>query len=475
MNILLVNPACREPALIPLGLGYIASVLRRQGHNVKIMDLNAENKDLPAIEKELASIEYELIGIGGLTTTYGFVKKFSSISKKVKPEAKIIAGNMVSTAHPALLLQNSDVDICVIDEGELTIDELAHKIKNFPNLQDIDGIAFKRDDEIITTKPRRRIKDLDNIPFPAWDLFPMDRYLYNPIYNEHGRRSVNVSAVRGCPFQCIYCSRPFGSLTIARSADSVISEVRALVERYRVEFIAFSDDLFITNRRWVMDLCDKLMNERMGVGWGTSGRVNLVDMELLRKMRKAGCETLSYGFESGSQKILDNMKKAVTIEQAKKAIDMTRRAGIAVEGSFMIGMIGETEETVNETVDFIKKTGLTLHRFFYTTPYPGTPLYEIARKMGRIPCDEDKYVTSLGEMYSTFLVNLTQMKDEKLKTLKEVSEKKIVHNFGLRARTEIFANSLRRIYGNAKVRMKVGGITSLLKWVSRKLIDRMKR
>ena len=472
MKILLVNPSCRIPALIPLGLGYIASVLRNDGHEIEFLDLNLDKDSCKNHEKALSNKDFDIIGIGGLTTTYTFVKNFSRIAKTLVPKAKIVAGNMVSTAHPELLLNNSHVDICVIDEGEATMIELARKIKDYPNIDTVNGIIFKRDNELIKTKPRDRIQDLDSLPFPAWDLFDMETYINNPIHAEYGRRSMNISTVRGCPFQCIYCSRPFGSRSYMRSSKSIISEIKALKERYKIDFIGFTDDLFILNKSWVMKFCDDLIKEKVKIKWGSSARVNLVDQELLSKMKKAGCEVVSYGFESGSQSILNTMSKGVTVEQAEKAIDMTRKAGITIEGSFMIGMIGETEETINETVDFIKRTGLMQHRFFYTTPYPSTPLYDMAKKMGRIPKDEDRYVASLGEMYSLLLVNLTDMSNERLSDLKAKVEERIKNNFNIRTKLEIIRIEARRVKADIKKRIKKNGLLTTLKWSFKKVKER---
>jgi len=468
MKILLVNPPCRIPTHIPLGLGYIASVLRADGHHVTLMDLNAENRPFPEIEKELERIDCGLIGIGGLTTTYKFVKEFSSLVKKIKPKVKIMAGNMVSSAHPKLLLDNSEIDICVFDEGEETVRELANKIAKSRDTDNVKGIFFKKNQEVLFSAPRERIKDLDKLPFPAWDLFAIDIYANNVMNNSYGKKSINVSTVRGCPFKCVYCSRPFGSRVYMRSSESIVSEIKALKARYNIQYIAFSDDLFILKRQRVMDLCDILIKERVNIEWAASGRVNLVDRALLRKMRKAGCRALGYGFESGSQKILDIMKKGADIAQAERAIELTRKAKISVEGAFMFGMIGETEETINETVEFIKRTDLDINRLFYTTPYPGTPLYDMAKKKNRIPEDEDKYVSSLGEMYSTFLVNLTDMEGEKLKRLKEDAEKKIRKNFSVRVKLGNLKNEAIRIWTNMKKNLKKDGIFKTISWIAGK-------
>lgn len=472
MDILLVNPPCRMPNVLPLGLGYIASVLREDGHSVSLIDLNAEPKTLVEIERCLEKSQAKLIGIGGLTTTYNFVKRFSDSAKRVKPDAKLVAGNMVSTAYPELLLRNSEIDICVIDEGEDTVVELARRIGDYPRLDDVNGIAFKRDGSIIVTGQRKRIDDLDRLPYPAWDLFPMEIYINNPIDDEYGKRSMNVSAIRGCPFQCIYCSRPFGSQVYSRSPAGVVSEIKALKNSYHIEYVGFSDDLFMVKRKWVMELCDEMIRQGLRIGWGASARVNLVDPVLLQKMRQAGCEGLSYGFESGSQKILDIMKKNVKVEQAETAIEMTRKAGIKVFGSFMIGMTGETEETVNETVEFVKRTGLALHRFFYTTPYPGTPLYETAKQMNRIPQDEDAYVGSLGEMHNTLLVNLTEMTDSQLKDIKETAEKRIKDSFSLSTRLEIAREESRRVLADVRKRIRNEGLVSTLNWSLAKIRKR---
>lgn len=474
MKILLVNPPCRTALVLPLGLGYIASVLRNDGHTVSIMDLNMKNLPMDSVEKEIADSYWDVVGIGGLSTAYKFVKTFSAAAKKVSPRTKVIAGNMVSTASPHLLLDHADIDICVIDEGEDTVIELMRRLNDFPELEDVNGIAFKKDDKFIKTHPRKRIVDLDKIPYPAWDLFSMEDYIATTIHREYGRRSINVSAVRGCPFQCVYCSRPFGPIVHRRSTKSVIAELKELKRNYNIEFVCFSDDLFTLDKRWVMEFCDAMIGERIGIGWSSSARVNLVDWEFLKKLKKAGCEILGYGFESGSQKILDNMRKNVTVKQAEDAIRLTRKAGIIVEGSFMIGMAGETEETVNETVDFIKRTGLTLHRFFYTTPFPDTVLYKMAKDMGRMKYDEDEYMSLLGEMYSTFLVNLTDMPDEELKSLKERAEARIRKNFSIATRMNIALDEYKRTAANFKKHRNTEGAVLAMRWALDRAIKKIR-
>ncbi|MFH1202760.1 MAG: radical SAM protein [Candidatus Omnitrophota bacterium] len=470
MKVLLMNPPCRSPNMIPLGLGYIASVLRNDGHKVEILDINAYQYNDREVEEKIKEAEFDCVGIGGLTTTYKYIKWLTKLIRRLRPKVRIIVGNMVATATPRLLLENSDVDIAVIDEGEDTVREL-FSAKDEGDLNSINGLWYKRNGAIFQTAPRDRIKDLDKIPFPAWDLFPMEVYLKNPIHIEFGLRSINLCAVRGCPYQCVYCSRPFGQRVYARSADNIIEELKELKRSYRVEYVAFSGDHFIVSKKWVLELCNKLRSAKLNIKWGATGRVNLVDKELLKAMKKSGCICLGYGFESGSQGILNNMDKRVTINQAEMAIKLTRVSGIYVMSSFMFGMVGETRDTIHQTVDFIKRTKIPEHRLLFTTPYPATPLYELAKTMKRLPPDEDKYVESLGEMRDTFLVNLTDFSNEELTRLKKEAEEEIQENFDIGIRLGRIYMQLKRRWGWIMLNYKDEGALATLRIIFNKLLE----
>ncbi len=467
-NILLINPPCRLPTLIPLGLGYIASVMRLGGYPVEVLDINGFGYPDEKVAEIIRSSDFDIVGIGGLTSTYKYVKWLSGIIKKEKPSVPIIAGNMVSTAHPELLLKNSSVDIAVIDEGELTFKELVSIIETKRALDGVKGVYYKNSDGSITkTPPRERITDLDSLPFPAWDLFPMEIYLNNSTTSvgSFGLRQINISSVRGCPYECTFCSHPFGRKVARRSPKSIISEIKELKRLYNIGYIMFSDDLFLVNEAQVMEFCDMMISERLDIKWAAAGRVNLVNERVLRAMRKAGCVELGYGFESGSQVILDRMKKHVAVKQAEEAISMTRKAGIRVYGSFIFGMPGETRYTMNETLKFIKRTRLPISRFFYATPYPGTELYEIARQMGRLPHDEDAYIESLGEMRTTFLVNLTGFTNKDLVKAKNDAESAARRNFNASLKIELFLQNWQRRYILFLIEVKNKGIGSAVRAV----------
>lgn len=426
MKILLINPPYeRIPKEIPLGLAYIASYLENNGHKVDVLDIDGCGYGKKEVEVIISKSDNDCFGIGALSSTYRYIKWLTSIIKFHHPNKVIIAGNMVATAHPETLLKNSNVDIAVIGEGEVTCKELLDVLKAAGNLDAVKGIAYKKGGKVIFTPPRERIRNLDELPFPAWEHFPVETYLRNPIYREHGLRSLNISTIRGCPFDCIFCSRAFGRTVTKRSIDNIISEIRELIEKFQVQYVAIIDDLFISDQKHVYEFCDKLAAEKLNIRWGAAGRVNLINEPLLKKMKAAGCDLLSFGFESGSQKILDIMKKRAKVEQAENAIKLTMQAGIRVIGSFMIGMIGETRETVEETVNFIKRTNLPNCRFFFATPYPGTALYDMANKMGCLKQDEDTFLEGLGEMADTMAVNLTDFSDQELTGIKKSAEERL--------------------------------------------------
>lgn len=468
MKILLVNPPCRNPNMVPLGLGYIASILRNQGHQVGILDINGYQYSIPEVEDKIKRLDYDCAGIGGLSSTYKYVKWLAETIKKHRPQAKVIAGNMVATAAPRLLLEKSRVDIAVIDEGERTCEELFSALSNKDELKTINGIWYKEDGKIYQNPLRNRIDDLDKLPFPAWDLFPMEVYLKNPIHIEFGARSINICAVRGCPYACSFCSRPFGRTVVARSAEHIAEEINELKKDYKVGYIAFSGDHFIVSRDWIFDLCAKLKKTK--IKWGAAARVNLVDKEMLKAMKDAGCICLGYGFESGSQQILDNMNKRVTVEQAGQAIKLTRQAGIYVMSSFMFGMVGETKETIKASLDFIRMMRIPEERLLFTTPYPGTPLYELAKKMGRLPLDEDKYLESLGEMQHTCLVNFTDFSNEELIQLKNSSEASIRKNFDIFTRLERRLFGIRRRLSALILEYKVNGPGASLRRLCKSMV-----
>lgn len=433
MKILLINSPIRlnaKPNNIPYGLANVASTLMSQGFDVEIFDVNALRPSKDQIIETLKNMHWDIVGLSGLITTIAFQKWLISKLKTINPQAMLISGGGLATACSQLLFEETQVDIAVIGEGEQTMLELCHAIEARADLNGIPGIHFRQNNRIIRNEPRRNISNLDDIPFPAWDLLPMDIYLKNPIWgdvanNSSGfrrdvtvNRSMNIISSRGCPFACNYCYHLFGRSEYRfRSAQNVIDEIEMLVDRYGADFIGFVDDNMMASEKRVLEFCDLMIKKRFPVTWGCHGRVTSAKPFILKRMEEVGCVWIGYGIESGSQKIIDAMSKRATVEQAKQAIIHTRNAGIYPNTTFIFGYPGETVHTVQQTIDFKKEMGLECGSFF-ATPYPGAPLYKQIRSLIK---NEKAFIQSLGNA-TEFSINLTDFDDETLFKLKKAMD-----------------------------------------------------
>ncbi|MBW2107572.1 MAG: B12-binding domain-containing radical SAM protein [Deltaproteobacteria bacterium] len=429
MKVLLINAPIRleaKPNCIPYGLAAIASVLREAGFEVEIYDLNARRPAKDEIRKELERKTWDVVGMSGLITTYGFQCWLSGVLKELNPDGLVVSGGGLATSSSDLLFENSRIDVAVIGEGEQTMPALCRTVERGGDLGSVRGLRFRKNGRIVETPKRPNIKDLDTIPFPAWDLLPMEIYLANPIWGNAAKnssgfkkdiavnRSMNVISSRGCPFSCRYCYHLFGASSYrCRSAENVFEEVCALVDHYHVDFVGFVDDNMMAHVPRLLDFCRMMEKGGVPVRWGCHGRVTSAKPEVLEKMAAAGCVWIGYGIESGSQKMLDAMNKKATVAQARQAILNTRRAGIYANTTFIFGYPGETRETIQQTVQFKRELGIACGSFF-ATPYPGTVLYEQIRDRIR---DEEAFIRSLGNA-TEFSINLTEFSDEELLTLK---------------------------------------------------------
>lgn len=433
MKILLISPfltPLRKPEVYNLGLGYIAAALIQEGHDIKVLDIEGYRYTQAKVLDIIRNIECDIIGIGTIITGYTYVKLLIKEIKRLKPNIPIILGNSIGSTIPEIALIDLDVDFIVVGEGEITIKELIKAIEKKSDLNNIKGICFKKNGKIIHTAERELIEDIDSIPIPAWDLFPQNIYMNNyPSNNLLPPPIATISTVRGCPYHCTYCYHPFQNRKIRyHSPERIIKEIKILKEKYNINSFAFADDLSIGNKERIYKFCDILEEEKLNLKWQVTGRVNFVDENLLKRMKSAGCQIMSFGIESGSQKILNNIKKQVTVHQAKKAIFLCKKVGIYPLCSFMIGNVGETRETVYETVSFINKYLDEIKYFFITTPYPETELFEFAETRGLIK-DKIALFENYGEQGKKLLVNVTNMSNRELILLKEEAEHAIRQNY----------------------------------------------
>ena len=267
MNILLINPQLygvqSEPRL-PLGLGYIASVLRNDGHNIKVVDANALKLSDDQIEKLINESRCDAAGLTGLITQFKQVQRLASIIRKNSNAITVLGGGLAS-AVPEVILRKTDIDIVVIGEGEETASDLFRCIEKRVSLDGVKGIYFKKDDKIFKTERRDSISDISSLPFPAWDLFPMERYFDNGVMCMPKRR-ISIITSRGCPYQCTFCFHGiFGHRYRARTAENVFREIELLYQQYNIKGFVFEDDTFVLDKKRVYRLCDLITENRLKV------------------------------------------------------------------------------------------------------------------------------------------------------------------------------------------------------------------
>lgn len=430
MDILIINPPIREwakPNCVPLGLGYIASTLRMAGHSIDMLDINAYQYSKERVLAILKKKNPDFILTGGIITTYSYLKWLTSQLKDLFSDIPIMIGGSVSTSIPEIALNTLNIDIACIGEGEITAVEVANCIEYGKKLSSVKGIYYRKNGKIFRNEMRKPIKDLDSIPFPAYDLFLMDIYINNPVgyinkdkwgsgsrISDDVPKSININVTRGCPYRCRFCYHDYlGPGYRHRAPQHVLKEMDFLNEEYGVTYFLWSEDESLINRKFIHEFCDLMIKSKRDYQFALAGRVNIVNEKMLTELKNAGCNMVAYGIESGSQKILDNMNKQVKVEQAKNAVKLTKKIFGDADCSFMIGYPGETDETIQETKEFCKELDLAPEVIFFATPYQGTELYEYAKKLGLIK-NEVEYVSKLWEQGEQIAVNFTNWTDEEL-------------------------------------------------------------
>lgn len=379
MRVILINPSqtaeLSPDVYLPINLAYIAAFLRRYQHKVKIIDLQIECKSIEKLKSEIKKFDPQIVGITSMTPNFPYALKIAELVKEMNRNIKTVFGGTHVTATPKETLKNKYVDFVVIGEGEETAAELVNTLQHNKNLKNVKGIGFKKNGKIIINSSRPYIKNLDELPLPVYDIVNIEEY------KKH-KNGILILTSRGCPFNCIFCASHLvnGKKIRRRSIENIMEELKFLKNKYEVKRIAFYDDTFTLDRKYVIELCKRMIEENLSFEWWCNTRVDTVDEELLKWMKKAGCNEISYGFESGTQRILDYIKKGFRVEESKKAVEMTKKIGIDMHGFFIINFPNETKKEMRKTIKFARKMPIIGFRLSLATPYPGTELYEICKK-----------------------------------------------------------------------------------------------
>ncbi|MFH1541428.1 MAG: radical SAM protein [Elusimicrobiota bacterium] len=363
----------------PLGLATIAGSLVSKGHSVKIDDLN--KIDEKTFLADLHSFNPQYVGISFTTPLTEESFRLVKIVKEANKNIVVIAGGVHPTSMPHDVLESSEIDIICLGEGDYSIIDI---VEGKP-LEDIVGIAFKQNGNCYVSQRREFIKNLDDLPYPAWRLFNLQNYKTTKLLTKANPTGW-IETSRGCPYGCVYCNKNvFGKNFRTKSIKRVVDEMQYMLDCGFKE-IHISDDCFTVNIERAKGICEEIIWRNLRFSWATiTGiRADRVDQELLILMKRAGCYRVLYGIETGNDDILKVICKGETCEDIRKAVKMSKKAGLEVYGSFMLALPGETEKTMQETINFAKELELDIAKVSITIPLPSTPYFEQLSMMGKI-------------------------------------------------------------------------------------------
>lgn len=493
MKVLLIDPPYTifsgfDNRYFPVGLSYIGSVLRGNGYDVAIYNVDRERQDVGELNlsEEYKSLEKyreginndnhfiwnkivavvqdyspDVIGITAMTMKFGSVVKSAEICKKVRPDAKVIVGGPHVTDWPEICLQSQYIDFCVSGEGEESIVKLLEAIKNsFTDYLEISGVSFKKNGQIVLRKHTPYIRDMDKYPYPGRELLlNQDRYTSEDMGV--------IMTSRGCPYKCGFCSHP--PKVRYRSLDNVIEEIKYVKEKYGTQQFAIKDDSFTVNRKRTMQFCEMLVKEKIDINWDCTTRVNLIDDELLDIMQKAGCNTIKVGIETGSERILKEVDKGVTFEQMKKAADMLNKHGIFWSAYFMYGLPTETKEDMLKTLGFMKILNPPYAGLGLYAPMPNTYLWNKGLELGLINSGVDIkhfFVTNPKDyFFKDYRKRVTSMEYNEFMETAEYLMK------GFNKHNTYLTKMLKRGWSRKKAykkdpKLMIGDIKKAFKWVT---------
>jgi anaerobic magnesium-protoporphyrin IX monomethyl ester cyclase len=371
---------------IPLGIYYVAAYLRRYGYDVFVTDAEALGRSEEEIMDEVAETRPDFIGIGSTTVAFHRALRTAEMLKQSFPEIPVVLGGPHVTSNPEHALSFEPFDFGVVGEGELTALELFDALSDGKPVDHVPGLAFRDGSgKVVLTGRRQYIADLDDLPFPAFDLIP-DIGLYTPPPSNYRTLPVvNMITSRGCPSLCTFCDRNvFGRRYRERSADNIFGEIRALHERYGIREIAFVDDTFLLNKRRIYSLFERVERAGMHFHWTCMSRIDNVTFDFLSFLRKNGCWSIAFGIESGDEGILKVIRKEISLERTTQVLQWCRKLGIRTKGFFIVGHPLETAETIEKTIRFACRSELDAVVVTLNTPIPGSFQYERAKDYGTL-------------------------------------------------------------------------------------------
>jgi len=443
----------------PLGLLYIAAYLVQHEKEVKILDCLGLDRDhveqdgdhfrhglgLNAIYDYIKNYNPDIIGISSMFTLhYKGVKDVAEVARKACPKALIVVGGSNASALSEIVMEDSNVDIVVKGEGELTLLDIIERLEAGRELLDIPGTVVRENAQIKINPPREFIKDLDSLPFPARDMIPIDVYLHDWYRTKMAMRPprANMISSRGCAFNCIFCATHaiWRHVWRPRSAKNVVDEIEYLVKTYGVREVAFQDDNLTLKKDRMIEICDEIINRNLNIKWCTPNGVAIwtLDEEVLDKMKKSGCYRLTFGIETGSLETQKFIRKTqINLEKAKKIIKYCNKIGIWTHSAFIIGFPYETKNNIEDTVNYAINSDLDGAAFFIATPLPSTDMFELYKNEGLIT-NLGHDITNWAATTDTAAYDTKYLKREEIQTMKDGAVSRFYRRSAMR-----FLNPLR--------------------------------
>ena len=498
MRILLIDPPFFRfmgyyNRYFPISLACLATVLQKAGHEVQIYDadcnINPTKMDFTRLEddypdylksvknenhpiwqevrKKLRDFKPDIAGITVWTTFVASVLKVASLCKEYNTSLPVIMGGPhISIKHDEMIKICSDVDFLVRGEGEETLLELVSVLQNHrdtksqdkrsKDLRTIKGLSYRENDKIVNNPPRPFIENLDSMPYPAREL----------LCNKNTYTSEDMGLImtsRGCPYNCLYCATSIWQRKVRyRSIDNIIHEIKHVIDRYNTQQFTFKDDSFTVNRRRIVEFCRRLKEEKLNISWDCNTRVDLIDEELLRTMKSAGCNSIKVGIETGSDRLLKLISKNTTLTQASSAAALLRKVGIHWTGYFMMGLPSETKQETYQTLAFMKELKPDFASLSVYEPFPGTGLFDIGVKKGLVQKDRtlEDFYTICPKYY--YIKNLNKrvdtMPEDEFEQL-EFQMKRAFHRYNRRisklakravARSRVYLHEPSIFFGDIK-------------------------
>lgn len=432
MKLLLINcpQRNRESKVINLGLAYLSACIEKRGIEIDsaLLDLALDNADKNFVRQALRENTCDVYGISAFVTDYTFVEWLVGEIRLASPGSIVIIGGGLASSIPQLVTENIGADYAFVGECEDTLPVFLEALEKNEEPPLLPGM-FPKNASIPPPAERSFgvVHDVDSLPFPHRDLFDMEGYFRNQDKDSESGRFLTIIGSRGCVFSCVFCERTYRGNYRLRDPEKLIEEIKMIISRYGNCHLTFLDELFVFNNKYISDFCSLLKRENISITWEANTKPGYIDRKLLERVARAGCLRLGIGVESGSQKILDKINKRMKLDQIYQSLKDIKAVGIEPLLSFIIGLPGETGDTLRETRDFclrIKEFNPLPFSFYFVQPYPGTRLFDYMVKEGYMKDDLESFIRSLSYRMD-LAVNFTSLSDEELIEKKEILEEEL--------------------------------------------------